>query len=199
MLVGWIVQSPGAWIASTRYRALYPALALEQLGHKSRIYLTSLQALDDLEELDAIVFVKRLGPNSLRLIDAAVLLDKGIFVDLCHNTIVIEYERKPSQLQRIWLGAASALVDTVVVTTEAMANAVRSTMLPETPFYTIPDQIETIESFRAAAAFLDANMVQPPKSSHRAVRFLKYFLLSPQDASGLAARRLKQIILRKRY
>ena len=198
MLIGWIVQSPGAWIASTRYRALYPAVALEQLGHKSRIYLTSLQALDDVRELDAIVFVKRLDPCSLRLIDAAALLGKGIFVDLCDNTIVIEYERQPSQLQRIWLDAASAMVDAVVVTTEAMTDAIRTTMHPGTRFETIPDQIETVESFRAATAFLNANMVKPPKSLSRVARFAQYFLLSPQDASRHAARSLKQTLSRKR-
>src|ERR1700760_4963768 len=147
MLVGWIVQSPGARIASTRYRALYPAVALERLGHQSRIYTNSLQAYDDLQDLDAIVFVKRLDEGALRLVDAAAIQGKGIFVDLCDNTVIIEYERRPSQLQRLWLGAASAMVDAVVVTTEAMTKAVSPAFFSGTRFETIPDQIETIESY----------------------------------------------------
>jgi glycosyltransferase involved in cell wall biosynthesis len=200
MLVGWIVQSPGARIASTRYRALYPALAIQQFGHKSRVYTNSLQAFNDLKDLDAIVFVKRLDQDALRLVDAAALLDKGIFVDLCDNTIIIEYERQPSQLQRIWLGAASALVDAVVVTTEAMTRAVSPAFFPGTRFETIPDQIETTESYRAAEAFLGVNMVKPPKSSvaKSGLRILKFFLLAPGHTSRVAAKRLQQIFLRKK-
>ena len=82
-----------------------------------------------------------------------------------------------------------------------MTSAVGPTMLPGTRFEIIPDQIETVQSYRAAAAFLDANMIKPPKSSTagRSLRFSNYFLLSPQDASRLAVRRLKQIILRKKH
>ncbi|WP_145963566.1 hypothetical protein [Bradyrhizobium algeriense] len=161
--------------------------------------MSSLDALRDVQELDAIVLVKRLDAHSLRLIDAAALLNKRIFIDLCDNTIVIEYEKQPSQLQRMWLSAASALVDAVVVTTEAMASAIRPTMLPGTRFEIIPDQIETAESYRAAAAYLDANMVKPSKSSmvKRGLVFANHFRKSPEQASRLAWDRLRLAASRK--
>ena len=89
LLIGWKVGSLSAKMASVRYRALLPVIALEAAGVQSRVFSESRDAF--LEGLDALVIVKSFTPDDLLL--AQVARERGIkvFIDLCDNIFIGGY------------------------------------------------------------------------------------------------------------
>jgi hypothetical protein len=63
MLVGWKVNTLGLNVASVRYRALLPMLALSGRGVRSRVFRTGDEA--NLDGLDVLVLVKSFSAEDL--------------------------------------------------------------------------------------------------------------------------------------
>ena len=151
MRIGWIVSDLNVTTASTRYRCYYPALALSDLGHENDFFRHSEEARTNLDELDAVVFVKRVDGNGPRLANEARLAGKRVFIDLCDNIVVSSYPKKALLRPTLDLVAVAAIADAVVTTSSALSAAMRPLLPAPTRFLEIPDQIETVATYARAS------------------------------------------------
>lgn len=138
--IGWKVSTLNLALASFRYRAMLPMLALEHVGIKSKIILRSHRTC--LAGLDALVFVKSLTLEDYWLAQEAARLQIPVIFDLCDNIFIDTYpSNKSSSPADIFLLIAN-IANAVVVTTEPLATVVREKIGERIPVYVIPDGIE---------------------------------------------------------
>jgi glycosyltransferase involved in cell wall biosynthesis len=180
-------------VASTRYRCYYPVLALRELEIESVFYKSSKEAIPHLKELDAIVFVKHLDSESLRL--AGLAKDQGVkvFVDLCDNVVVANYPMMPDFHPALRLAGIGAFADAIVVPSPALAEALRPLLRPGVRFVVIVDQVETRASFAAAELLQEelAPSVEGPFTiTQRASRFIFHMAHDPADAMAILKRKI---------
>lgn len=164
--VGWKVSSLSAGMASLRYRALLPILALEGEGVECRLFRSGLET--NLEGLDALVIVKSFSAADIALAQRARAGGIRVIFDLCDNIFIPHYgEKKGGAHPAQMLAAMADHLDCVVTTTEPLAQAVRAA-LPGVPVEVIPDGIDNAETLRESAALLrKAAMVE--KSQRTAI------------------------------
>lgn len=136
MKVGWCVASLSIDIASVRYRALLPLLALEKKGYVCRLF--SPQSSMDLEGLDALVIVKAFSMESLALIQRARALQIPVIIDLCDNVFVPGYGKNLSVPPGEMLATMARFASAIVTTTEPLADVVRS-HAPGVAVHVVPD------------------------------------------------------------
>lgn len=153
MRIGWIVANTNSSIASTRYRCYYPAMALAEHSVESTIFSASRCARVHLNKLDVVVFVKRLDADSVRLATEARALGKRIYLDLCDNVVIPNYEADSASQQVPWLVAISAIADAVITTNGALTESLKSVLSARARFCEIPDQIETLSTVQKANSF----------------------------------------------
>lgn len=138
--VGWKVAALATNIASVRYRAVIPMLALESAGVHSRLFSSAHES--NLDGLDVLVIVKSFTPDDLRLTQAARARGIRVVFDLCDNIFIGDYGRKsrfsPAQ---IFQGIA-AQCSCIVATTDPLAEAIRAEV-GDVPVVVIPDGIES--------------------------------------------------------
>jgi hypothetical protein len=149
-VIGWKVSTLNFKIASLRYRALLPILALERYGIKNRIFQQSSRIY--LDKLDALVIVKSFTWEDLNLAQKAVDAKVPVIFDLCDNIFISQYSSKnskslsPADFFLLIANYASA----IVVTTEPLAKIVREKIENRIPVYVVPDGIETTLLLKAA-------------------------------------------------
>lgn len=140
-VIGWKVSAINLSIASFRYRAMLPILALEGLGVKSKIFSRSGRGC--LVGLDALVIVKSFTLDDYWLAQEAVNMKVPVIFDLCDNIFIDQYSGKkhisPAEIFLLIANLASA----IVVTTEPLAAVVRDKVSERIPVYVVPDGIET--------------------------------------------------------
>lgn len=173
--VGWKIASTSFEIASLRYRALYPALALSEQEIESRIF--HFAAEEQLQDLDVLVIVKSFKSEDLLLAQRAA--EKGVRVvfDLCDNIFINAYGGKAkNQILDTFLAIAE-YVDAVIVTTQPLADAVQ-VVLPHVDVYVIPDAIEGQAMLVSARQLLE-NTTRQDSALQRKVllKAIKYDLL----------------------
>lgn len=134
--VGWCVASLSLDIASVRYRALLPLLALKQEGLKCSLFTP--QGTVNLEGLDALVIVKVFTMESLVLAQRARAMGIPVIIDLCDNVFVPGYGRSLSWTPGEFFVAMAQVATAVVTTTQPLADVVKS-HVPEVPVHVIPD------------------------------------------------------------
>lgn len=158
--VGWKVASLSPGMASVRYRALLPYLALQGAGVEGVLFTTGMEA--DLSALDALVIVKSFAAEDLHLAQAAAERGMQVIFDLCDNIFLESYKAdvKPVQV----LAAMAPYLDCVVVPTEPLANKARLAM-PGVEIRVIPDGIETPELVQRGTMLLRAAV--PPQAAQR--------------------------------
>jgi glycosyltransferase involved in cell wall biosynthesis len=144
-VIGWKVSSLTADMASVRYRAMLPLLALEaKSGCVCRIFSDPRDAR--LAELDVLVVVKSFSADDLALTQRAVSLGVPVILDLCDNIFVPGYGLMQAKLRtspaQTFL-AMSRLAKCIVVTTEPLAQVTRSQVGQQVPVHVIPDGLET--------------------------------------------------------
>ena len=195
--VAWVVGQLSTDVASTRYRCLYPALALQDVGVESRFFSRSKQLLPDLTQFDALVFVKLLDADSLQVAAAAKVLGLKVFVDLCDNVIVSSYATKQDLRPSMRLAAVSAIADCVITASPALADAVRPLLSARVHFIVVPDQIETAQSVREAALMAQeahaAGLAASAPSRDRISRglaFMQLLFANPPQATKVLGRKL---------
>lgn len=140
LIVGWKVSSLNIGLASLRYRALLPILALDSLEIKSRIFLRTERVC--LEGLDVLVIVKSFTLGDFWLAQEAAKLKVPIIFDLCDNIFVTDYGKNGRSPNEIFLLIAN-VANAIVVTTEPLGKIVREQLSKDIPIYVIPDGIET--------------------------------------------------------
>ena len=140
-MVVWKLHSLDARIASVRYRAILPVLALQSSGVASRL----CRALGVKRSMHAevVVFVKSVTVKDLILAQQIHRLGIPIVLDLCDNIFVPNYMRKfPVSPAEIF--EAMAQYATVITTTgPSLAQVIRRRIGFRAPIVIIPDGIET--------------------------------------------------------
>lgn len=147
-LIGWKIASTSSIVASVRYRALLPMLALEKEGVCSRLF--SRSSFANLDELDCLVFVKSFKSEDYFLAVEARRRGIPVVLDLCDNIFIKGYGEKYPGLRanhpvQVFMQMA-ALASTVVVSTDPLANIVRERVpVVSCSVVVIPDGLETAE------------------------------------------------------
>jgi len=196
MKIGWKVPKLTSSVASVRYRALLPLLALESAQVRNRVFASGLES--NLDGLDALVIVKSFTPDDLFLAQHAANKGLRVVFDLCDNIFIEAYGRSAGKVSPTQIfDAIAAQADAIVVTTEPLATIVRQ-RVPHVPVTVIPDGIETPALLKAMGKLLrDANV---PEKTHR-VRVLRrklhsLFVRLREEGLGLAVRLAWRVVNR---
>ncbi|UVM52147.1 glycosyltransferase [Pseudomonas sp. B21-015] len=134
--VGWCVASLSLDMASVRYRALLPLLALEAQGFICSLFTS--RGPVNFESLDALVVVKAFSLESLALVQRARALDMPVIIDLCDNVFVPGYGKGPLGTHGEMFTRMAQLATAVVTTTEPLADVIRA-HVPGVVVHVIPD------------------------------------------------------------
>ena len=135
--IGWCVSALSMDVASVRYRALLPILALDARQHNSVLFTPTDTV--DLDALDVVILVKTFNPKSLELARACKARDIPLLIDLCDNVFVEGYGK--DKLLPHFLEIAK-LANAMVVTTQPLAQFIQA-RLPELIIHVIPDGLLT--------------------------------------------------------
>jgi len=138
--IGWKVSTLNLALASLRYRAMLPVLALESHGVVNKVFASP--GRENLSGFDALVIVKSFTVEDYMLAQEAAALGVPIIFDLCDNIFIEEYgtdrQKSPVEVFSLIASIASA----IVVTTEPLAVVVRERVNNCVPVYVVPDGIE---------------------------------------------------------
>ena len=134
MLVGWKINNLDLNIASNRYRALLPLLALRENGYESHIF-SDIENID-IEKLDVLVIVKSFTEQDLKLAIRVTNLKIPLIIDLCDNIFVPGWA--PKGLITNFLKIMN-LASLLVVPTEQLALKVRKKVRFPIQLCVIPD------------------------------------------------------------
>ncbi|WP_439670936.1 hypothetical protein AEMCBJ_15080 [Cupriavidus necator] len=179
LTVGWKVTTLSNHVASIRYRALFPLLALRGCDVDSRVFAASTS--DQLDGLDLLVIVKAFSVRDVALAHAAVGKGIPVIFDLCDNVFVDSYNRNGSLSPAPILRSIAGLLSAVVVTTQPLADAVRAHLDTSAQVFVVPDGIEQPALIADAAAEMEE-----AKRHQRAQPLYKRIRHSPAVLKGLA-------------
>lgn len=140
MTIGWKTSSLNSAIASLRYRALFPLLALEDLGFKNKICTRVTRSF--LVDLDVLVIVKSFTLDDYWLAQEASRLGVPVVFDLCDNIFIEEYGRGQYRSPADIFLLISSVASAITVTTQPLADVVKAKVGDTVPVYIIPDGIE---------------------------------------------------------
>lgn len=160
--VGWCVVSLSLDMASVRYRAILPLLALEDIGHTNKLF-TSAKPVD-VETLDALIIVKNFCFESYSLAQKARASGKPDILDLCDNIFIDGYGKKNKNKASDMFITMSRHATAIVTTTEPLAEVIRA-RVPDVPVYIVPDGVASVSTTeRGTRRILDALGVKRIKS-----------------------------------
>ncbi len=169
--VGWKVASLSFSMASVRYRAMLPLLALEHDGFQCRVF--SDAGSEQLLGLDLLVIVKSFSSDDFALAQQAVARGVPVVLDLCDNIFISGYgasalapRTSPAHMFLAMARIASALV----VTTEPLAQAVRSRLDTPVPVHVVADGLETPDAMEQMRSRLAKAIVGQRKSLAQKIR-----------------------------
>ena len=169
--VGWKVASLSFSMASVRYRAMLPLLALEHDGFQCRVF--SDAGSEQLLGLDLLVIVKSFSSDDFALAQQAVARGIPVVLDLCDNIFISSYgasalapRTSPAHMFLAMARMASALV----VTTEPLAQAVRSRLDTPVPVHVVADGLETPDAMEQMRSRLAKAIVGQRKSLAQKIR-----------------------------
>lgn len=188
MKTGWKIKNLTTLIASVRYRALLPMLALESVDVQNRIFSSSLDL--NLEGLDALVIVKSFTPDDLFLAQHAGSKGIRVVIDLCDNIFIGNYGKSAGKASPAQIFEAIAShADAIVVTTEPLAAIVRQ-RVHHVPVSVIPDGIETPAMYKSMHKLLrDAELFAKTHIVRAFMRKIRNLMVRlREEGLGLAVR-----------
>ncbi len=148
----WRIARRSLSLASVRYRALLPALALQAHGFESR-FADSDTGLS-LDHADLLVISKSFSHLDIDLCRQARSRKIAVTLDLCDNIFVPGYGQgllhRPADVFRSMAGHAQL----VTCPTEALAEVIRDELGRNIPVAVVPDSVETPELVRQQARLL---------------------------------------------
>lgn len=198
MKIGWKVQSLTAGIASVRYRALLPMLALESVDVQNRLFSSSLEL--NLDDLDALVIVKSFTPDDLFLAQHAASRGIRVVIDLCDNIFLGNYgnsagKTSPAQI----FDAIATQADAIVVTTEPLAAIVRQ-RISHVQVSVISDGIETPTIYKSMRKQLrDAELFAKTHVVRLLMRKLRNLMVRLREEGLSLAVRLFMRVMNRGY
>lgn len=144
--IAWLVASNDYSVASARYRAIYPSLALKDRGYVSRVFWKPQQLLSSLDQFDAVIVVKRLDPALIDIVASATDQGKLVFLDLCDNILARDYRNTLHSRNQMVFGAIAPYLSGIVTTGIALASQIcRETGFPNEKVFIVEDCVETPE------------------------------------------------------
>jgi glycosyltransferase involved in cell wall biosynthesis len=187
LTIGWKVSTLDLAMASLRYRAILPAVALEAYGIRSQIIARASRR--SLAGLDALVIVKSFTLEDYWLAEQAVDRKIPVIFDLCDNVFIERYTGKgklsPADIFLLIAHVASA----VVVTTEPLQIAVREHIGSEIPIFVVPDGIEDEGISKSAHRILRQS--ERREKIYRAVLRSRSIVVKARSIAGRAYKSLK--------
>lgn len=135
--------------ASFRYRALFPAFRLNEMGIDTIVFSDFNKSL--LKSLTIIIFVKAFTPKDYDY--ALKAKDKGIpiILDLCDNMLYKHYQSK-YDYSKLFIKFAS-IATHIIVTTEAIKKMLLDTCSNNTSVTVIKDGLETLPDLKTVHRF----------------------------------------------
>lgn len=136
----WRVSKPTVGLASIRYRALLPIVALSELKIPSRLLVKpDISALGSASHL---IVVKCFSSADVEFVRHAHATGIHILFDLCDNIFVADYGRDAKVTPAEALRAMANFLDAIVVPTEALATVVKRELGGRLPVHIVPDGVE---------------------------------------------------------
>lgn len=142
MHILWKVDFLDPRRASVRYRALYPAAALEASGSTVQVVDHAPRAAT-LAEVDAVVFSRSFRPGDLELAHCATSRRIPLVLDPCDNIFADGYGGAEGPAMSGIFQAMARLAAVVVTPTPALTEALRPWLPPGLPVVEIVDPVET--------------------------------------------------------
>jgi hypothetical protein len=140
--IGWKVSTISPNLASVRYRALLPLIALEQRGCRCRIF--SRPSRQNLDGLDLLVIVKSFEHGDVNLAQEANARGIPVVFDLCDNIFIADYKGKNQISPAEIFLTISRIASAIVTTTEPLAQVIRDVTKDAVPVFVAPDGIECV-------------------------------------------------------
>jgi glycosyltransferase involved in cell wall biosynthesis len=166
--IGWCVSALSINVASVRYRALLPLLALEADHHRCTLFTSDTPV--DLDSLDVLILVKTFTAESVMLAQACKARNIPVLLDLCDNIFVEGYGKRNALENFLEIArVASAMV----VTTEPLAASVRD-HLPGLPVHVIPDGLLTPELVEQGSVKIQRATPSSPTAAARQGQWLDH-------------------------
>lgn len=150
--IGWLIKSVEVDSASIRYRCFHFSRVLAP-QFESRYFTSSSDLLKDVQDLDAIIIIKRIDQTIPELVAKARLFEVPVFIDFCDDMLAPGYVKNEFGVNLVrFLGIAPFLAGVTVPSAE-MAERVQSYArdngVRDLQVHTIPDIAETWDAYRA--------------------------------------------------
>ena len=177
--VGWNVTSLSPDMASVRYRAVLPMLALGKQGYSG----TALTGATDreLDAFDSFVIVKNFSVESYRYAQRMERRGVPVVLDLCDNIFIEAYGKKGKTRVADMFLAMADHASAIVATTEPLADVIRQHVDASLPVRVIPDGIETRQTIEAGRELLQAGLDGKPATGSVEARVTFRELLEPRN------------------
>ena len=153
MEIGWKLADLNASIASVRYRALFPLLALREKGVGSKVFASS--SAKNLADIDVLIIVKSFSADDIFLSQLAFEKNIPVIFDLCDNIFFDTYRVKGVASPEEVLRQIAKVAAAIVTPTEVLADLVRDKLGDKVPVYVVTDGIETESLVKAAAQVIE--------------------------------------------
>ncbi|MEX0830746.1 MAG: hypothetical protein WD032_10940 [Nitrospirales bacterium] len=141
LVIGWKVSTLSPIVASVRYRALLPMLALEEQNVKSRLFANG--DVTNLDGLDLLIIIKSFSIDDVSLAHEARVRGIPLVFDLCDNIFVDGYGKSTTNWVRDVFFSITKYASAIVTSTAPLADEIRRQSEDCVPIYIVPDGIET--------------------------------------------------------
>ena len=141
LVVGWKVSTLSPIIASVRYRALLPILALEEQNVKSHLFADG--DLTNLDGLDVLIIIKSFSSDDVCLAQEARARGIPLLFDLCDNIFVDGYGKSDTNWVRDIFSSIAKYASAIVTSTVSLADEIHRQSEGNLSVYIVPDGIET--------------------------------------------------------
>lgn len=141
LVIGWKVSTLSPIVASVRYRALLPILALEEQNVKSHLF--SSGDVTNLDGLDVLIIIKSFSIDDLSLAQEARVRGIPLVFDLCDNIFVDGYGKSTTNWVRDVFFSIAKCASAIVTSTVSLADEIHRQSEDSVPVYIVPDGIET--------------------------------------------------------
>lgn len=165
--IAWLVADLNFEVASTRYRAVYPAAGLNKNGWTCRLFDRPESIRTELDQLAAIVIVKRLDPRIIQVVSYANDAGVPVILDLCDDVLSIDYRNDAHEMFRMVFSAIVDRLSLIVVTGGVLQRRLEDYGVDPSKLRIVPDCVESAAVVKLGRSFFD---VTPRTPSPEAIK-----------------------------
>uniref|UniRef100_UPI003AF864A1 glycosyltransferase n=1 Tax=Rheinheimera sp. TaxID=1869214 RepID=UPI003AF864A1 len=171
-------------VASVRYRAIYPALALERAGWLCELHPGPRTLRGRIEDFDVLIVVKLLDGGVVDVVAEAMDTDVPVVLDLCDDLLSRDYRSRLHSLHRLTMEAIGPDISRIVTTGPYLSRLLHARGIDPALMRIAPDCVETDADVVAAKTF--AKTRAAPEAT----------LTAAAISAAVGARRLQKNVLR---